>query len=458
MGVDARGGGASESVLPVELVHGARIGDWVLRDAIASGGFGQVFEAVHAESGALAAVKVLRRELVADSEAIARFEREADALRRLTIPGVVELFELGRLRDGRPFLAMERLFGSDLNALLARRGRLPLHEALPILAALSETLDHAHRAGIVHRDIKPSNVFLESAGTDRRRVVVLDFGLAKLLEADVPGLTGSRHIVGTPASMAPEQILGNPVDCRTDVYALGALTFQLLAGRPPFHESSLATVCQLHLHARVPSLRSLVSLEVDLDAVIARAMSKDAPRRYATAGEFYAALAAATRGSPGREPVSAPNAIAACVQARLEPDGVDAPEEASLVDLESVLPMAQAWLEDAGFRVLLSAGDTLVAVHDGPERLEAERVSALAIELLGRLERRPNADRRVQIRMCLARTSASGTDDFGAGDLIELLSAGPDPFTRGLFVTRNFVEGRGAPPGSAGDEVFVRVV
>ena len=287
---------APSSAEPRNAPGSRRYGDWLVRRHIASGGFGDVYEVEHTQTRRLGALKLLRSEFSSDRDAVLRFEREASLLRSLSLPGVATLYDVGEVAGEEPFLVMELLEGESLSARLRRHGRMAPERAVDVVEAVAAVLDAAHAAGVVHRDVKASNVFLAKDPTGRERIVLLDFGLGKLLGDGGPDLTRSRQIVGTPASMAPEQVLGGPIDARTDVYALGALAFALLTGRPPFeHESSLV-LCQLHLHARVPSVSAVAPVPSSLDSVVARAMSKTADHRHPGCRSFAAALREAVEG------------------------------------------------------------------------------------------------------------------------------------------------------------------
>jgi serine/threonine protein kinase len=232
------------------IASGTRAGDYELLAPIAEGGFGQVYRARHAGTGRVAAVKVLHGELCNAPGAVARFLREAEVMVRIRHPAVVELLACGTVEDGRPYLAMELLEGVDLARVLARESRLAPARVLGVLEPVAAALAAAHAQSVIHRDVKASNVFLADDGGGRERVLLLDFGIAKLALPDATDLTTSRQAVGTPVTMAPEQIAGGTVDARTDVYGLGVLAFHLLTGRLPFEDESHTVVQYLHAHAR----------------------------------------------------------------------------------------------------------------------------------------------------------------------------------------------------------------
>lgn len=277
-----------------------RYGDYEVSCEIAAGGFGTVYQATHRESGEVVALKVLHPELVLTRRDVARFEREVRLINLVQHPNVVRVLDLGRTASDQPYFAMELLRGDTVRTRLKTRGRLAPSEALALLGPLCSALDAAHARGIVHRDVKASNVFV----TDEGRVVLLDFGIGKLLDDTGPALTESRHVLGTPPSMAPEQILGDEVDPRTDVYALGVLAFHLVTGSLPFAHADLATVQQMHLHDPPPraSARAPVGsppVSAAIDALLTAALAKDPADRPASAGAFAQALRAALALRPG---------------------------------------------------------------------------------------------------------------------------------------------------------------
>jgi serine/threonine protein kinase len=268
-----------------------RAGRHLLQRLVSKGGFGAVFEARHEATGARAAVKIMHAELSAGGEAVARFEREIEIMQRVRHPSILEVFEWGRLPDGRPYLVMELLEGQSLRDHLDARGRLPAAEAIAILEPVAGALAAAHACDVLHRDVKPSNVFLSGP-----RVVLLDFGVAKLLDAEGPGLTLSGNIVGTISCMAPEQILSRPLDLRADVYAMGTLAYRMLAGQPPFSAKNLIALQQMHLYVAPRAPSSIAPVDPSLDAPILRALSKDPSARQPSAEALVAELSAARRG------------------------------------------------------------------------------------------------------------------------------------------------------------------
>ena len=180
-------------------------------------------------------------------------------LRRVQHPNVVTVLSHGALPDGRAFIVTELLSGIDLEHELELRGRYAPAAALEILSPLCEALEAAHAEGVIHRDIKASNVFVCDPDGERR-IVVLDFGLAKIVENDGLQLTTSRMALGTPASMAPEQLTGKKVDHRADVYAVAGLAYQLLSGQLPFSSSTRTQLLHMHMTGKRPQVSAVSNL------------------------------------------------------------------------------------------------------------------------------------------------------------------------------------------------------
>ncbi len=240
----------------------------------------------------------LGRELTGEAlaEARARFLREVEAARRLDHPDIVKILDAGEA-GGVAYLAMELLPGHDLQSHVVPGQLLPAPQAVRVAARVADALAHAHKQGIVHRDIKPGNVIVDAA-TDR--VVVTDFGVARIGDASH---TRTGMLLGTPAYMSPEQLVGQRVDGRSDLYALGVLLFQLLCGRLPFEASSLAAMMKQIVNDDAPPLRSLrPDLPEALESLVARMLAKDRASRPADGAEIARALRAiATQleASPG---------------------------------------------------------------------------------------------------------------------------------------------------------------
>jgi serine/threonine protein kinase len=262
---------------------------------LGTGGMGSVYEAENTRVDRRVAIKVMHK--VRDQQDIARFEREARAA-QIGSPNIVQVFDLGYLADGAPYMVMEYLAGESLGERLQRVRSLSPAELLPIARQILDALAAAHRAGIIHRDLKPDNVFLvRPDGSDQELVKLLDFGISKFTDAakkaaDV-SLTRSGVAVGTPHFMSPEQVQGSKeLDFRTDLYSLGVILYRGLSGRLPFESEDVAPLLvQILMEAPRPLHELRPDIDVELCALIARSMARRADDRFRTAGDFRAALA-----------------------------------------------------------------------------------------------------------------------------------------------------------------------
>jgi eukaryotic-like serine/threonine-protein kinase len=284
-------------------LHGARFR--VIR-RLFGGPLSEVFEAQRPR-GEVQAIKVLRASLSGYGDEGRRLLQEGCFLGSLEHPNLVKVHELGILDDGRPYFVMDRLRGETLRARLDRAGKLPSAQACALLTGALEGLDAAHRAGIIHRDVKPSNIFLakDASAPGGERAVMLDFGIAKLQDASWDSST-TAHIVGTPRYLAPEQILGGRVDARTDVYAMGMVLFQAIAGRGPFDATGTIPSLRAHIAEEPRKLCQLAEAPASVERAIERAIQKMPDGRWPSAAAFAEAL---TRAHAPRSPsIPAPEA------------------------------------------------------------------------------------------------------------------------------------------------------
>jgi eukaryotic-like serine/threonine-protein kinase len=269
------------------------VGSFRLGVVIGRGAVGEVYEALAIGSGAPAAVKLLHLDAVTRPGQVERFRREAQIASTLRSPHVVRVLEVGQGPVGLPYLAMERLTGTDLSGTLRERGRLGLAEVVALVAQLAAGLDEAARAGIVHRDLKPQNVFRVEGAPPTWKI--LDFGVSKL--AGHGGTLTQGHVVGTPQYMAPEQAAGAEIDHRADVYGLAALAYRCLTGRPPFFGPDIPSLLYQVVHTMPTRPGALVELPAEVDAVLLRGLAKRPADRHPSAGALAAALAGAA--TPG---------------------------------------------------------------------------------------------------------------------------------------------------------------
>jgi serine/threonine protein kinase len=277
---------------------GETLGSYRVVSKIGEGGMGVVYLAAHTFLERKAAVKVLLPAFSNDQEVVNRFVNEAKAATVIHHPGIVQVFDFGKLPDGRAYLVMEFLEGESLDQRLKRLGRLSVLDALRITHHCASALAAAHQAGIVHRDLKPENIFLvpdpQIDGGERAKI--LDFGIAKLTDDQHRGSVKTRtgSVMGTPTYMAPEQCLGaGEVDHRADIYALACVMFHLLCGRPPFVYQGVGELLVAHVREPAPWARSInPEVPAAVDAALQRALVKEPNQRFASMAEFAAALSA----------------------------------------------------------------------------------------------------------------------------------------------------------------------
>jgi serine/threonine protein kinase len=263
---------------------------------IGSGGMGAVYEAEDLHDGRIVALKTLREDLYERDDLVERFEREARAVARIGHPNIVGVYAVGNDRTLRArFIVLERLRGADVATCLNDLGSLSPQSALAIALPVMDALIAAHAAGIVHRDIKPENVFLHEAPDGEVVPKLIDFGIAKVLDAfDRAARTAAGMVFGTPWYMSPEQALGDTsIDGRTDVWSVGAMIYEMLCGTLPFGASNPNTVMAQIIYGRPTPLREHEpDVPEDLHAVVHTALERDLDRRYPSMTAFRDALAA----------------------------------------------------------------------------------------------------------------------------------------------------------------------
>jgi len=253
---------------------------------VGRGGFADVFEAHEPRLGRRVAIKAVRPDSGASTEIIERFRREARAMAGLRHPHVMEIYTVGA-SDEVAFFVMPLVNGESLKSRIEREGALAIDEAIRILVEAAGALEAAHRAGTVHRDVKPDNILLEG---DHGRVLITDFGIAKALETDTSSFTRSGF-VGTPRYISPEQATGEETDHRTDVYSLGVVAFEMVAGRPPFEARTVQALLAKHLTEAALPLESLrPECPVRLARVVAKCLAKDPGGRWSSLAEVVQVL------------------------------------------------------------------------------------------------------------------------------------------------------------------------
>ena len=263
----------------IELTEGAPVGEYEIQTQIGEGAMGTVYSAVHPLIGKKVAIKVLKPELCANQATIDRFVTEAQAVNKIGHPNIVDVFSLGELPDGRAYMVMEWLRGEDLKTRLAR-GPVSVADTCDVLDGIARALDAAHAKQIVHRDLKPDNVFLHKLDDGPLMVKLLDFGIAKLVRV-TPGTekTQTGNMLGTPKYISPEQARGVSVDHRSDIYSLGVMAYEMLAGRPPFQGETAMDIVVQHLGDPPPPLGQFAKLPKTLEQCVMRMLEKEPANR-----------------------------------------------------------------------------------------------------------------------------------------------------------------------------------
>jgi serine/threonine-protein kinase len=339
--------------MPVSVGE-AFAGFTVLR-VLGAGGMGTVYLAAHPRLPRQDALKVLPTQWTADPQYRARFLREADLTASLSHPNILGVHDRGEY-DGQLWISMDYVGGTDASRLVREHhpNGLPVGEALEIITAVASALDYAHQRGLLHRDVKPANILLDPQA---QRIFLADFGIARLID-DPAGLTATNMAVGTMAYAAPEQLRGEPLDGRTDQYALACTAFDLLTGAPPYVDSNPAVVITKHVAAPVPSLGERRPELAVLDPVLARAMAKSPTDRYPSCRDFARELSALVNPPSGHvhqpPPAPPPGLPAPAPTLMTSPSRVSRPTLIASLAVTALLLVAAA----------VFAGVTFVQHHD----------------------------------------------------------------------------------------------
>jgi serine/threonine protein kinase len=271
-------------------------GRYKIESVIGQGSAGTVYKAIQELIGREVAIKVLHDYLVSDQEFIKRFTQEAKASSRLSHPNIITIYDFGVIpQGGRPYIAMDLLKGTPLSDYIAEQGHIPVEEALPLFKQVCGALAEAHRQGVVHRDIKPENIVLVERSGQRLFPIVVDFGIARLVqeESDVARITRTGTVCGSPTYMSPEQCMSSKVDNRSDIYSLGIVIYETLTGEVPFLSDELVKVMAMHLSDNPKPLNAVredLHFSDAVERLVGKTLEKDPAARYQTMEELAAAL------------------------------------------------------------------------------------------------------------------------------------------------------------------------
>ncbi|MEO8634151.1 MAG: serine/threonine-protein kinase [Gemmatimonadales bacterium] len=297
------------SIATTDLVGQVIADRYHITKKLGEGGMGQVYLAEHVKMGRRCAIKIMSPGMMSDPDAISRFNREAANASQIGHPNVCAIYDFGETPDGLIYLAMELIDGQSLTALLDEAGTLPLARAADLTAQTADALHAAHELGIVHRDLKPDNIMVIT-GRGKDIVKVVDFGIAKAMGADGGNqkVTKTGFVVGTPEYMSPEQLAGDPVDGRSDLYSLGLVFYRSLTGLSPFPaDSQQETMIKRLTDDPIPLsvARPEGRFSAELQRVMDRALSRSPDQRYRTANEMARDIRGLTRSLTGSVDVEA---------------------------------------------------------------------------------------------------------------------------------------------------------
>jgi serine/threonine-protein kinase len=268
---------------------------------LGEGGMGTVYLAEHVKMGRKAALKVMNPGMNSDPDAIARFNREAANASRLNHPNVCGIYDFGETPDGLIYLAMEFIEGESLTSLIEKNGSLAAPRAASIIHQAADALAVAHDYGIVHRDLKPDNIMIAKGRDGSDLVKVVDFGIAKASSSDAQKVTKTGLVVGTPEYMSPEQLAGDKLDGRSDIYSLGLVAFNCLTGLLPFPSNSAQEAMIMRLTDQPKTLAEMkpdIEWPAELQAVMDKVLARDANERYQKSAEFGRDIAKAVENMP----------------------------------------------------------------------------------------------------------------------------------------------------------------
>ena len=349
---------------------------------LGEGGMGQVYLAEHVKMGRRSAIKVMNPAMVHDPDAVARFNREASNASRINHPNVCAIYDFGETADGLIFLAMEFIEGEPLTDLLERKGALSLPEATTIFLQTADALQAAHELGIVHRDLKPDNIMLTKA-----TVKVVDFGIAKAIGGDESGqkVTKTGLVIGTPEFMSPEQLSGDKLDGRSDLYALALVLYRMLTGKLPFEATTAQEVMVKRLTdepLKLADARPDLSFPPGLQQVLDTALARTPAERFQSVAKFAADVTAVT-GRPAARSVPATEAKTELLDPRAASATVplQTHKKRRLVPIAAIVALilasGGAWMVlNGGNRLSPTPADTTRALLDTAARPSTTRTVA----------------------------------------------------------------------------------
>jgi len=414
---------------------------------LGEGGMGQVYLAEHVKMGRKNAIKVMSPSMMHDPDAVKRFKREAENASRISHPHVCAIYDFGETPDGLIYLAMEFVEGDPLTAIIEREGALPLARATAIFKQTAEALQAAHDLGIVHRDLKPDNIMVARNRDGADLVKVVDFGIAKAVGGDEAGqkVTKTGLVVGTPEFMSPEQLSGDKVDGRSDLYSLALVYFRMLTGELPFQADSVQEMMVKRLTddpATLAATRPDLTFPDGLQQILDAALARTPAERYQTVAKFaddVVAVAGLARGTRGVAPATRADIEGKTQLLDSRETKAQAAKRAPARKQRSLVPIIVGavvvlGLGGGGYVLLVGRGGAAVAPPDTTKmsRQDTSKVSALTVDTTHHPSNLQPENRRVTrvdstaphqgraIPTPLAG-SGRGIDPAKAGDILEAL-------------------------------------
>jgi len=266
-------------------------GNYEIQEVIGHGGMGVVYKARHALMDRIVAIKMLQAQLISDSMSVKRFQQESQSASRISHPNVITVYDFGISPNGQPFIVMDYLQGISLADVIKEEGQIGVERSIKILAQACDALDHAHKMGVIHRDVKPTNFVLINYDEEKDFVKVVDFGVAKLMNATPDGqrLTQAGEVCGSPVYMSPEQCTGGELDQRSDIYSMGIVVYETLTGKLPILGKTMVDTMSKHISEMPPTFQQArpdLYIPERLEQVVFKALAKDPNDRHQTMDEL----------------------------------------------------------------------------------------------------------------------------------------------------------------------------
>lgn len=279
------------NIMQDPLVGTTLSGKYEIQEVIGHGGMGVVYKARHALMERIVAIKMLQAQLISDSMSVKRFQQESKAASRISHPNVITIYDFGISPNGQPFIVMDYLQGTSLASIIKEEGQVGVERSIRIISQTCDALDHAHKQGVIHRDLKPTNIVLINYDEEKDFVKVVDFGVAKLMNASTEGqrLTQQGEVCGSPVYMSPEQCTGLDLDPRSDIYSMGIVIYETLTGKLPLLGKTMVDTMSKHISEMPPPFsvsRPDLYIPERLEQVIFKALAKDPNDRHQTMEEL----------------------------------------------------------------------------------------------------------------------------------------------------------------------------